>query len=305
MTHETVPFGGWNNCLRLSNAEAELIVTLDVGPRILSYRRPGGANVLKNYQGQLGGCGEKEWMIRGGHRLWIAPEDEVLSYHRDNEPVSWVSEGDGRVVISSRMASPHPLRKDLSITLADKGSRVDLLHSITNEGSSPITLATWALTVMAPGGTEIIPQPPLGEHPRDLLPNRTAVLWPYTDLSDRRWKLGRSYFLLRQQADGTPTKIGLAHGERWIGYLLGEDLFLKTFPLVKGAAYPDGGCNFETFTNADMLEIESLGPLATLQPGESTSHPEIWHLAEAPAGIDPDDETSLSKLLTPILRDLP
>lgn len=305
MTHETVPFGGWNNCLRLSNAEAELIVTLDVGPRILSYRRPGGANVLKNYQGQLGGCGEKEWMIRGGHRLWIAPEDEVLSYHRDNEPVSWVSEGDGRVVISSRMASPHPLRKDLSITLADKGSRVDLLHSITNEGSSPITLATWALTVMAPGGTEIIPQPPLGEHPRDLLPNRTAVLWPYTDLSDRRWKLGRSYFLLRQQADGTPTKIGLAHGERWIGYLLGEDLFLKTFPLVKGAAYPDGGCNFETFTNADMLEIESLGPLATLQPGECTSHPETWHLAEAPAGIDPDDETSLSKLLTPILRDLP
>ena len=305
MTHETVPFGGWNNCLRLSNAEAELIVTLDVGPRILSYRRPGGANVLKNYREQLGGCGEKEWMIRGGHRLWIAPEDEVLSYHLDNEPVSWVSEGDGRVVISSRMASPHPLRKDLSITLADKGSRVDLLHSITNEGSTPITLATWALTVMAPGGTEIIPQPPLGEHPRDLLPNRTAVLWPYTDLSDRRWKLGRSYFLLRQQADGTPTKIGLAHGERWIGYLLGEDLFLKTFPLVKGAAYPDGGCNFETFTNADMLEIESLGPLATLQPGKSTSHPETWQLAEAPTGIDPDDETSLAKLLTPILRDLP
>jgi hypothetical protein len=305
MTHETVPFGGWNNCLRLSNAEAELIVTLDVGPRILSYRRPGGANVLKNYREQLGGCGEKEWMIRGGHRLWIAPEDEVLSYHLDNEPVSWVSEGDGRVVISSRMASPHPLRKDLSITLADKGSRVDLLHSITNEGSTPITLATWALTVMAPGGTEIIPQPPLGEHPRDLLPNRTAVLWPYTDLSDRRWKLGRSYFLLRQQADGTPTKIGLAHGERWIGYLLGEDLFLKTFPLVKGAAYPDGGCNFETFTNADMLEIESLGPLATLQHGKSTSHPETWQLAEAPTGIDPDDETSLAKLLTPILRDLP
>ncbi|MEY2906074.1 MAG: hypothetical protein RLZZ408_545, partial [Verrucomicrobiota bacterium] len=273
MTPETVPFGGWNNCLRLSNAEAELIVTLDVGPRILSYRRPGGANVLKNYQGQLGGCGEKEWMIRGGHRLWIAPEDELLSYHLDNEPVSRVSEGEGRVTISSRMASPHPLRKDLSITLADKGSRVDLLHSITNEGSTPITLATWALTVMAPGGTEIIPQPPLGEHPRDLLPNRTAVLWPYTDLSDPRWKLGRSYFLLRQQADGTPTKIGLAHGERWVGYLLGEDLFLKTFPLVKGAPYPDGGCNFETFTNADMLEIESLGPLATLQPGESTSHP--------------------------------
>ncbi|MEI6376491.1 MAG: hypothetical protein WCO97_04790, partial [bacterium] len=73
---------------------------------------------------------------------------------------------------------------------------------------------------------------------------------------------------------------------------------------VKGAAYPYCCCNFETFTNSDMLEIESLGPLATLQPGESTSHPETWHLAAAPAEIDPEDENSLAKLLTPLLRDL-
>jgi len=305
MNLETVAFGGWPNCLRLANDEVELITTLDVGPRILSYRRLGGPNVLKNYDGQLGGTRENEWMIRGGHRLWIAPEDEVLSYHRDNEPVSWVRDGNGPVVITSRMASPHPLRKDLSVTLAANGSRVDLLHAITNEGSSPITLATWALTVMAPGGTEIIPQPQLGEHPRDLLPNRTIVLWPYTDLTDTRWKLGRSHFLLQQRTGGAPTKLGLAHSEGWVAYLLGDELFVKTFPLAEGAAYPDGGCNFETFTNGDMLEIESLGPLVTLQPGESTSHPETWHLSGAPAGIDPASEASLETVLRPFLQKLP
>ena len=301
MIPETVSFGGWPNSLRFGNDEVELIATLDVGPRILSYRRHGFPNVLKNYAEQLGGMREQEWMIRGGHRLWIAPEDEILSYHRDNEPVSWVRGRHDEIVITSRMTAPHALRKDLSIHLAETGSHVKLHHAITNEGTTPITLATWALTVMAPGGTEIIPQPPLGEHPRDLLPNRTLVLWPYTDLTDPRWKLGRSYFLLQQEGGGKPTKLGLAHSEKWIAYLLGDQLFIKTFELQQDAIYPDGGCNFETFTNPDMLEIESLGPLVTLQPGESTSHDETWYLEPAPTGIDPASEFSLTDSLQPLL----
>jgi len=304
MTQETVTYGGWPNSILLANDTVELIITLDVGPRILSYRKHGFPNVLKNYAEQLGGIREKEWMIRGGHRLWIAPEDELLSYHRDNEPVSWVRGVHDEIVITSRMVAPHSLRKNLSIDVAKSGSSVKLRHAITNEGAHPLTLATWALTVMAPGGTEIIPQPPLGEHPRDLLPNRTMVLWPYTDLTDSRWKLGRSYFLLQQEAGGKPTKLGLAHTEKWIAYLLGDQLFLKTFEFHKDALYPDGGCNFETFTNSDMLEIESLGPLVTLQPGESTFHDETWYLEAAPAGIDPASEYSLTESLQPLLSNI-
>ena len=59
---------------------------------------------------------------------------------------------------------------------------------------------------MRPEGLEIIPQPPLGEHPRDLLPNRGVVLWAYTDLSDLRLTLGTKFWLLRQAADYPPIK---------------------------------------------------------------------------------------------------
>ncbi len=304
MTPETVPFAGWPNCLRLANAEIELITTLDIGPRILSYRRHDTQNVLKIYSEQSGGSCEEEWMVRGGHRLWVAPEDRILSYHWDNVPVSWVRGEKGEILITSRMDAPHSLRKDLSFQLAKQGSRVELLHTITNEGRNPITLATWGLTVLAPGGTEIIPQPPLGEHPRDLLPNRTLVLWPYTDLTDPRWKIGRSYFLLQQKKGSLPTKLGLTHSERWIGYLLGNQLFLKTFELQPNTSYPDGECNFETFTDSEMLEMESLGPLATLQPGESTSHKESWHLLPAPGDINLASEDSLSESLLPLLREI-
>ena len=56
---ETVEYRGWKNNLRIANESVELIVTLDVGPRVIAYRKPGGFNVMKNYDEQMGGTGEK------------------------------------------------------------------------------------------------------------------------------------------------------------------------------------------------------------------------------------------------------
>ena len=72
---EKVEYRGWKNNLKLTNGDAELIVTLDVGPRVISYKLAGGTNVFKNYDEMMGKSGEADWMIRGGHRLWAAPED--------------------------------------------------------------------------------------------------------------------------------------------------------------------------------------------------------------------------------------
>jgi len=313
MTRETISYGGWKHCLRIANGDAELVVTLDVGPRILVYRRRDGRNVLKTFPGELGHSGEKEWMIRGGHRFWTAPEDVTLTYYPDNESVSLESGSNGASILGNRIPSPHPLRKDLSVRLAPEGTRVDLFHTITNEGSSPITLAPWALTVMAPGGTAIIPLPPLKPHlplcqlgnPSDLLPNKNMVFWPYTDLSDPRIRPGRRFLRLHQGAGSHPIKIGLAVEEKWAAYLTEEDLFVKTFPYAKGAHYPDHGCNFESFTDNEMLELESLGPLTTLLPGEKTSHPETWHLLTSPPGLSPLNEESFAETMNSFLSVIP
>src|SRR5690349_10985616 len=39
---EKTEYGGWPNCYRISNGEVELIVTTDVGPRIMHYGFVGG-----------------------------------------------------------------------------------------------------------------------------------------------------------------------------------------------------------------------------------------------------------------------
>ncbi|MFZ0709675.1 MAG: hypothetical protein WAM53_06510 [Terrimicrobiaceae bacterium] len=302
MNPEIVSYSGWNNTLRLANDDVELLVTTDVGPRILVYKTPLGENVLKTFDEQLGFSGEQEWRIRGGHRLWLAPEDEMLSYHIDNGPAVWRYDNfSGEVVVESVQERPYRVRKMLGILSAAQGSRVSLRHTVVNESDQTVTLAIWALTVMQPEGLEVIPQPPLGEHPRDLLPNRNVVLWPYTDMADPRLTLGTRFWLLRQAADYPPIKIGLAHRERWIAYVLSDTLFLKTFDQDPSWAYPDGGCNFETFTNTEMLEIESLGPLVTLRPGETTNHNESWHLFPLTEQLEIDSEEALAEWITPFL----
>lgn len=301
MNPEIISYHGWNKTLRLANDDVQLLVTTDVGPRILVYKTPTGENVLKTFDDQLGSHNEEAWRIRGGHRLWIAPEDEVISYHLDNGPVTWRQDDfTGEVIIDSVQQRPHAIRKTLGITLADEGSRVTIRHTATNEGVQPFTMATWGLTVLQPGGLEIIPQPPLGEHPHDLLPNRGMVIWAYTDLSDPRLTLGRKYWLLRS-ADYPPFKIGLAHRQKWIAYVLGDSLFIKTFTFEPGAQYPDGGCNFETFTNKEMLEIESLGPLVNLKPGEGISHTENWYLFPLTDEMHIESEDALAEWIAPFL----
>ncbi|MEI8107179.1 MAG: hypothetical protein WCI46_05120 [Verrucomicrobiota bacterium] len=300
MTIEPIQFGGWPNCLRIANQCAELIVTLDVGPRIISYLHlPGGSNLLKTNPDELGSSGEDHFVARGGHRFWVAPENQ-LTYLPDNLPVSSQILPDG-VALTVQSG---PIRKELTITLHPDSSAVTITHRATNLGDVPLEIATWGLTVMEPGGLEIIPRPPLGEHPRDLLPDQVLVLWPYTDSSDDRWRWGREFITLRQTPHSSPAKIGLRHRQGWVGYLLGSSFFLKTVAFEENATYPDFGCNYETFTNAQMLELETLSPLRTLQTGESLAHTESWHLFGSLPEPESLKETALAIWLAPILASL-
>jgi len=301
VTVEKIDYHGWKNNLRISNGDAELIVTLDVGPRVISYKLAGGKNVFKNYEDQLGKAGEKEWQIRGGHRLWIGPEDLTRTYALDNGPVEYKQTKSlpPQLIFTPTPDKEYGIQKSMKIVLADQGSKVEVTHFITNIGDKETELAPWALSVMAPGGVEIIPLPDKRPHPgsvknarspADFAPNQLISIWPFTDLGDGRWKFGSKYVTLRQDAKKGPTKIGLAHRAGWVGYLNDGMLFVKRFAYQEGKTYPDQGVNFETFTNEDMLEIESLGPLIKLAPGATVEHKETWELFKGVEAVKNEEE---------------
>jgi hypothetical protein len=279
VTIKKVAYRGWKNCCRISNGIVDLIVTLDVGPRIIRFGFVGGDNELKEFDEHLGKRGGKQWRSYGGHRLWHAPEGEVRSYFPDNEPVTLEKHGNVIRLIPP-VETTNGVQKEIDIILAAKQPRVEVLHRLRNVGQWPIELAPWALSVMAPGGTAIIPLPKRGTHPELLLPESTLTIWPYTHLSDPRWTWGSQYILLKQDSSpaATPQKLGALVPDGWAAYARNGHLFLKTFPCLPGAKYVDFGCNFETFTDRAMLEVETLGPLTTLAPGQSVEHPEQWRL---------------------------
>src|ERR1017187_1517466 len=79
---EKIDYKGWPNSYRVSNGEVELVVTGDVGPRVIRFGFVGGQNLLKEYPEQLGKSGEVQFQLRGGHRVWKADRKSVVEGKR-------------------------------------------------------------------------------------------------------------------------------------------------------------------------------------------------------------------------------
>jgi hypothetical protein len=273
---ERVAYGGWKNCLRLSDGRVELVVTLDVGPRVIRFGLVSGPNLFKEFADQMGRTAGTEWISFGGHRLWHAPEVAPRTYAPDFDKVD--SHWNGAALQLNPIAEPSTgIRKEIVIRLEQ--GRVHLDHRLYNENLWAIEVSPWCLSVMAPGGRAIVPQEPFVAHGDSFEPARPLVLWQFTRMDDARYTWGDRLIQFRQD-DRYPSKqkFGIADKPGWAAYHLGDQLFVKTFDWNESQRYPDYGCNCELFTMPGFLEIESLGPLTRLEPGTFLSHRETWSL---------------------------
>ena len=283
---QEISFAGWKRNLRLLGLTTELVITLDVGPRILRYAHHEAQNVFVEMPEQLGKSAEKEWMIRGGHRFWTAPEADH-SYELDNLPIDYKKIGEAGVEIAQPV-SEFGFQKTLRIEML-KDEVVRVTHLLTNASMQALQVTPWALSVMAPGGTALIPQPRLDFHPtefpegrgtkpEDFLPNREMILWPFTNLTDGRFVFSEHFLRVSHHPSKPATKIGLKLASGWVAYQNGDDVFAKHLTYDPAEPYPDRGSNFELFTNINILELESLAPALPLLPNETREHVEYWVL---------------------------
>jgi hypothetical protein len=290
---ERVAYAGWPNCYRLSNGIVDLIVTADVGPRIIRFGFLGQTNEFAEINATLGRTGGDEFRLYGGHRLWHAPEHLARTYCPDNAPVAVEEHADGLRVVQPVEPSTG-IGKAMDIHLLPEAACAQVTHRLRNHTLWPVELAPWALSMMAPDGTCIIPLRRRSLEPADAFNLSAVVLWGFTDMSDARWTWARDYVMLRQDAGtAAPQKVGVASPEGWVAYLREGHLFVVRVAHDPAAVYPDGGCTVEAYTNADFLEVETVGPLVQLEPGATVEHTEHWYLFDglpprvAAADIDP------------------
>ncbi len=291
-------FEGWSRCLRLEHGDLELTATLEVGPRILGFRTRTGENLLKVYDATRGAKGGTEYHSYGGHRLWRSPEIDGITNEPDNGEVELVEEGN-RAILRPPLGAAG-LRREVSIEAAGNGFLIR--HTITNERPEPYEISSWGITVFRPGGECLIPQSPFLSWDEKLLPARPIVLWHYARMNDPRFTWGSRVIRLRQ-ADAPATKFGAQVEQGIAAYAIDGQVFVKRFGFDPAATYPDFGCNFESYTREDMLEVEALGPVRWIEPGQSTGHSETWYLLDGET--PPTDDEACGAWFDGIMRRCP
>jgi len=248
------------------------------GPRIIGlYAKGVDGNLFAETLDVHWGTPHGEFYLRGGHRLWTAPED---TFYTCPEEGLRVIEGDDIILRSPVDASG--LEKEIAFRL--DGSCVHLSQKVTWHGDAPITLSPWGITQLRLGGMGILP---LSIEANGFAPNRNLVLWPYTNLKDERLELHDDFMLLHGKSSEKALKIGNRNTRGWIACALGDALFVKRFDIEDGAL-PDLSSNVEAYVKDVCLELETLGTLKILTTGESVTLNETWEVivGEFPANVE-------------------
>ncbi len=257
----------------MTDGKREVGVALDYGIRIVHLSCAGMENLYYAQPADLSdGFGTPDtWKLRGGHRMWLAPEGEH-SYYPDDDIVSYKTLPNGVYVEQAEDPLQH-IVKSLTVTFDEDGSLV-LEHSFRNVGDAPIMGASWGINTMDGYGTVTVDFAGEG----GFVPTRTVSLWGDTDLHDSRIRFSKNQIAATNAPKPDYFKIGIyCKGGKAVYQNKGQQLTL-TFDAPEMAVLPDGGCNFELFMGQKFMELEVLGIRKEILPGESACHTERLNL---------------------------
>jgi hypothetical protein len=260
----------------ISNPFLRLDYLAQGGPRLVRLVRAGTEiNLLAEAPQTHWETPYGEYHLWGGHRLWHAPEDFPRSSIPDDDSLQIETLPDGVRLVGGLEVSTG-MRKTIEVRLLPDQPCLTLCHMLVNEGLWPIEVAPWAITALPAGGVAIIPHraPGKGGHQ----PDRHVALWPDTHWDDPRFHIYDDALLAEGAPGQPPGKIGLRTYQGWLAYAWNDSLLIKRFDANLPGPYPDKNCNVEIYTGASYIELETLAPLVTLEPGQSTRHKETWEV---------------------------
>lgn len=249
--------------------------TTRFGPRILNVQKAGSPPLLATLDPEVkidrdGGDPYRFW---GGHRLWASPEVPAVTYAPEDHDCLVTFEGERISILGQEDAAG--LQKRLEAYCAD-GVLV-VRHHLVNSGASSLEVSSWAITQFRMGGVGLLP---LGyaPEPDGLQADRHLVVWPYTRLDDARLEWSDSGVSMRA-TPGPRLKLGSGPAPARLAYLWEEFLFTKTVtPVLPHGRYADLGAVGQIFVDDNFFELETIGPLARLDPGDAISSTETWDI---------------------------
>ena len=279
---ERVEAYGYEDCIRISNDEVEVVLDPNVGGRVLAYTR-NGTNVLYINK-ELNG------------KIYRGPDDffEVCAGRIDighgfpSRPDLWIKKwaseitGEWSARMTSEVCSVTGFQLVRDFTLVEKGSRLEVTQTITNRTDETKRVSHWGRTFVTGGGIAYAPINPDSRYDEGFATNgekNGSILVRHEDHPSVRIREG----VLEIFKSPPFHKFYMDGHEGWLAYLTPENLlFYKTYKIFPEAMYGDRMASTASiwYSGDRVCEIEPMGPLVYLEPEESTEFSEQWYLVD-------------------------
>jgi len=251
----------------------------------MDLRLVDGDNVLwedASLDGARTGTDAEGWSNYGGDKVWPSPQDqwETVAARAWPPPEGFdarpytCNEQNGELVLRSELDPQYGIQTERRLVLAADRPVLTITTTFRKVAGQPVRTGIWVITQLRDPLRVFALLP---EHPR-LPGGYLQQLGPAPrELSIQ----GRVLGLARDP--GEKSKIGLeAMSLLWVG----AGTVLHIDAPERAGDYPDGGCHSEIYTNSDPLpyvELETLGPLTTLESGQETTWTNSYTLSRRSA----------------------
>jgi hypothetical protein len=261
----------------LRGKSVEAFVAVEPKFRVLSIRRTGQPSLV----------GDSKTAEQGLRLAFMESQQVKQSFDVGNQPAEIVKRSD--VSATLRLAPADGLRYTVTITADADEPRFVMDYELTNIGTAPRQVACWSVIAFERNGLVVAP---FGSEPRA---RRRIVLSWWTQWPQPSVKFGRDSLAADAGGPlaGNAMKVGLITSAGWIAFTRGDEALVTHAAVDADAKYPEDGANVIYFAFAGerkWCEIERVGPLTTIAPGESARLSETIVLVPLkPAGnAEPD-----------------
>jgi hypothetical protein len=281
MSITTTRFAG-HEAIQIDAGRIRLMVTTSVGPRVLGLLTEDGVNHLAELPDMTLDCpGSEPIHLRGGSRLWAAPEDPRVTYRPDDDPVGVEEVIDGVKLV----ARPDPVAgtsRETTIRVTGP-ERLSFDYAVVNRADRSQRLAAWAITMMKPLGRAWLPVLTEPFDPGGFQGQRNIVLWSYAANDDPRYVIHDYAMEVRAAALAehpveAPFKVGTSMRRGWVAHWRVGVMLVKRAAHDEDREYADLGASGQVYSHGEFTELETLGPLTDLQPGDAAVHHEEWQI---------------------------
>lgn len=290
-----IKYRGYNSCIELKNNNVRVVLCPELGGRILGYEL-NGKNVLYQNPEMDGKINEQKVVLRNpdGGRFDIGPEHIVPS-----RPALFLGKWTGE--IRGKREADLISQKDTStgvqlirnFRLDDNSSRLYVTQTIRNTSNVTKYYCHWSRTFVKGGGISMTPLNSRSRFPKGYLIYGPGSVMDFKPAEEANIRV-RNGILEIIGAPARP-KFVMDLEDGWLAYITKDNqLFIKKFPVYPNRVYGEmSGANVSIWYNKEeMCEIEPIGPMETIRPGEQVSFTETWYLFDFkyPEDKKPDQE---------------